>query len=299
MDDGPGWPGGSSMWGPDGWPWDPAIYGGGVPQMPLAFDFPAEIETPDAQRMFAFELPRSQGANAAMMPPSLGTLRMFGQLWQPPEAAREALQVPDAVATDHPSATNERLDWFDVAECIDVASNQIALGGTAWELGRWVVQRYNLLTLERIGFRASVTALDEDGEPLATTILDGEDPCAVPIVHPDPAVANPLAFRFLVQVVRVPLSGDGILPPLLRASAPNLIPSSSPVIQYPDLRFGWREGWPHLNQFVGGGRSLLRYILTIDGDPDRWSLRMMGRISGYTQQPGRTDAAHQNAVHRL
>lgn len=293
-----GWPD-STVFGPDGFPWEPVIWTGGVPQEPLAFSPCAEIECPDAQRLFPFELPVSEGADPSTLPPSLGQLRMFGQLWHPAEDAPEAREVPDAVADDKPYGTNERLEWFDQADCIDVASNEIAVTGRVWELARIVVHRYNLVTIERIGYRASVTALDDQGDPLATFILDGEDPCAVPLTHPDPAVVNPLGFRFLLQINRLPSSSNGILPPLLVGAAPNLLPSDSPVLSYPDIRFGWREGWPNMNQFTDGGRSLVRFFVTLAGDPNRWELRQMGRLSGYQQQPGRTRAAQHNANARL
>lgn len=293
-----GWPG-TEQYGPDGWPFEPAIYAGGVPQLPLAFDFPAEIETPDAQRLFPFELPHTEGAGPSTLPPSLGLLRSFGQLWWPAEAARVARDVPDAVATEHPYASNEKLEWFDVAECIEVTSDRIAPGGRVWELARRVVHRYNLVTVERIGFRATVTALDEEGDPLATYVLDGYEPCAVPVVHPDPAVTDPLAFRFVVLLNRQPSSGDGVYPPLLAGALPNQVPSDSPIVTWNDLRFGWTEGWPHLNQFTDGGRAILRYFVTLAGETDRWDVRMLGRLSGYTQQPGRLEAAHRNAVYRL
>jgi len=289
----------STVFGPDGWPFDPAIWTGGIPQQPLAFTPCAEIETPDAQRLFPFELPLTEGAGPSVFPPSLGTLRTFGQLWHPAEAAPVARDVPDVNEDDKPYATNEALQWFDEARCIGVDQDEITTDGRAWELARVLVHRFNLVNVERIGFRASVTALDEDQEPQATFILDGEDPCAVPIVHPDPAVPNPLGFRFLLAVQRIPSSGNGVLPPLLVGAPTNQLPSDSPMLSYPDLRFGWREGWPNLNQFTDGGRCLVRFILTLQGDPDRWTVRMMGRLSGFTQQPGRTDAALGNANRRL
>lgn len=292
-----GWPG-SDTYGPDGWPHDPQIGTGGIPQMPLAFDFPLEIETPDAQRLWPVEYPESEGAGPAGLPPSLGQLRMYGQLWWPATAARAARDVPDAVANEHPFAAEEAVYWFDVCRCVAVEADELAVAGRVWELARVTIPRYALAVVERVGYRGTVTALDEDGEPLATFVLDGTDPCAVPVTHPDPAVANPLGFRLLLQVSRLPSDGDGIELPVLAAALPNQIPAESPVLDVPDLRYGWAETWPAFHQYITGGRGLLRLLVTLSGDPDRWDVRMMGRLTGYTQQPGRLDAALANATHR-
>lgn len=294
-----GWPN-SVIYGPDGWPFEPSIWCGGIPQMPLAFDFLAEIETPEAQRLFVFEGPEvSEGAYSVPLPEhSLGFLREYGQLWWPAESIPHVIDVADATSQDNPYATQETIQWVDDGRCIDVDADQIALDGRVWDLARIQVPRYNLVSMEAIGFRAIATALNELQQPIASFVLDGDNPCSIPITHPDGAVANPLGFSFSVLLERIPSDSDGSISPFLVGAIPNLVPSASPIAIWNDLRYGWQHSWPTINQYLEGGRSIVRYLVTITGDPNRWTVRMFGRLSGYTQAPGRRDGAVRNAICR-
>lgn len=283
------------------WPDDPVVGPGG--HVPLAFDFPLEIETPDYQRVGLGESPGW----------SPYTQRMY---WSPfpwgPGKAPAGFKVrpitPEQFAAEFrarfPDQSPERVEYRDAQRCVDVDGSLLSpTVFRAWELARIPFLQFAIGIIERIATQLEVTALDvTTGDPIFTySGLNGEDPCLDQLVHPDPAVANPLRFGWqLVATGAATLgAGDGqpTYPPLVVAGAD--IVRGAIVETWADMRNGYATfGVIGEKQYLANSHQLMRLFARFSGDPNVWQIRVGGRLSGFSQAAGPTGAALQSANQR-
>lgn len=279
-------PGQPSPW-LDRWPYDPVI---GPPVVhPLAFDLLGDIETPEYQKL----------GNETIGAPYL--LRQYGIDF--PTVAVDPEFLADAYVRTFPASSPERLRIFDELRCVDVDPAALAVTGTAIELVRTHVLKYGAGVVERIAtIFDNVVALDANGDPLFFFgSLTGERPCIFPLQHPDPA-AGTLSVEFRLLVTEVPDNSRGPLagfPPYQGPVPPSAVPADSNLRPpWRDLRQGYTTLWSNLLQYVTGESALVRLWVIFSAQPDRWRLRVGGRLSGYWNQAGPMGRALDNATRR-
>ena len=87
---------------------------------------------------------------------------------------------------------------FDVQRCVDIHPAQMVSTGIAFELVHWRLPSGALMVLEDIPtIFDDVTAYDQGGTPYHSFgSINGERLCRNELVHPDPAVTQPLTWEF-------------------------------------------------------------------------------------------------------
>lgn len=287
-----------ARWGVQGnWPQDPVI--GPNPVVPLAFDPPTFIETPDCQRM-------PWGERPGWTP---YTWRMFGVPAPFPQLG-EVANTPAALElaeqqhrVTFPANHPERIRYWDRFRCIDIPPDALELGGTAWELTRVHLQKFGAGVVERVGtVFEDITALDDDGDPLFSFgVLDGLRPCVFPLLHPQPGVA-PLSVEWRAIATEMPTSSTiqgSAMPPFIVAASPVVIPPDREVLQrWNDMRQGYAVRWADLLQYLTGENVIVRLIVILSGEPDRWRIRVGGRLSGFWNSAGARGVALDAATRR-
>lgn len=270
----------------DGWPGAPVI---GPPVVqPLAFDPPTFIETPEYQKL-GLEGPGSRYL-----------WRTYGIPF--PTETVDVRFLDRGFERTFPASDPERLRYFDEVRCLDIDPAAIKLTGTSFELVRVHLQKYGAGVVERlVTIFDDVLALDGNGDPLFDFgPLLGLRPCRLPLVHPDPA-AGTLAMEFRLLVTEVPgvsvRQGAGF--PGYQGPVP---PSSIPADVM--LRTSWRDlryagtRFADLLQYVTGANALVRLWVTFFAQPDRWRIRVGGRLGGYWNSAGRLGVARRSATQR-
>ena len=276
------------------WPRQPVI--GPPARVPLAFDPNTFIETPDYQRM---------GPGAGPGDPYIW--RFWGWPYPRLMTREQSAKLERARLVQHrltlPADSPERIRYFDELRCIDIDPGDIQESGTAFELVRVHLQKFGTGIVERLAtVWDDVTALDEDGDPIFSFgPFLGTRPCRFPLVHPDPA-AGELAVEFRLLVTEVPDFADTQsvgLPAYVGPASPFAIPADDNLrTPWRDNRQGYVVRWADLLQYVTGLHSLARMWVILSGQPDRWRIRMGGRLSGYWNSAGPMGVALDQATRR-
>ncbi len=204
-----------------------------------------------------------------------------------------------------PTSTVERLLWKDTgAACITIEPDAIGTAPTTYELARMQFNQFGTGVVEEIATFFRIEALDADEAPIFefTTFPADAEPCALPLVHPDPAVLNPLRLRYRLIAQDIPDSMDGNANiPRLLGSNPNFVPLGLSILTpWGDNRYGWGGKYTDRHQFVIGDRCLIRLFVDVSADPNRWKInKMTGRLAGYWHRGGLQGAALRSASERV
>ena len=257
--------------------------------VPIAFDPITWIETPEYQKLS----PR-EGPGAPYM------LRSYGTTY--PTESKPSILEEQHVRT-FPANSAERIRYFDEFVCSDIPPDQITTTGTAFELTRVHLQKYGTGVISRIAIVFDdVTALDAAGDPLFQFgPLDGQRPCRWPLVSPDPA-GGTLAVEFRLLATEVPsfsVNPTGGFPVRAFGIPVSSIPADRQIRQpWTDMRMGYITRWADLLQYVSGENILARLFVTFVGLPNRWRIRIGGRLGGFWNSAGSRGVALDAATRR-
>jgi hypothetical protein len=279
-------------------PWDvwPAIWPGITG--PLVHGFPAEIETPELQRLGVGPVVtfRRWGFPVGYLGPDMEAEPSHWHGQQSWGLGSDSRDLDDRERLGNPIDAVERVKWLDVQRCIDIPTAQIVTTGASWELLRMVVPTAALGVVERLtaGF-ASVEALDGAGLPIYSyPLAQGSQPCVSAFVHPTPGVGS-LTWRAELRVTE----SVGPLPPVVAAGLPEQLFGSQLLPPWADLRYGDELRFSDGLQLLIGARSLVRLVVTLFGPPSRFRVQLAGRLGGYVQSAGRRGAALDGATRRF
>lgn len=237
-----------------------------------------------------------------------GTLSQFEELGFRMPSAQEARDTPgwglDPDSTDldrrnqytQPYASSESVRRIDVQRCVDVSASEIIPSGVAFELVHWRSPSGSVVVLEQIPtIFDEVTALDDEGvEYYSYGSLNGERLCRRELIHPDPAVTEPLTWTFHLLFTDDPsrnapsvnpdLSYRGPVPPA-EVSGITITPPWS------DARYGSQNRWAENQQFLAPSSVVVRYWVVLKGPTDRFVVRVGARLGGFYQSAGRRGVA--------
>ena len=201
-----------------------------------------------------------------------------------------------------PDSASERVRTFDVQRCVSVPDASIVPTGVSFELVRAPALGGFLSTIERLPtIFDEVSALDENGVKIFTySQLNGLRPCLDQLVHPDPAVTEPLRWRFHLRVtheasMREPIDSSAYQGPV----APAQMKGSDLLEPWSDFRYGDLVRWGDRQQIIVPARSMARLFVTLFGPSERFAVRVGARLSGYRQLAGRRGSAVNAATLRI
>ena len=214
---------------------------------------------------------------------------------QPWGMGRETALLDDYDKFQAPAAAAEKLKMFDRQRCRTFGAS-ITPEGRAFELVRFDIPAQTVGVVERIPTTFQVEALDAGGVPIFTySNTNGQEPCLNLLVHPDPAVAEPLQWQW-----RVTVTDNGPPAPYFGPIDPASIIGDDLVEPWNDMRNGHAERWPDELQYVLHPRKTVRYWVTVSGPADnRFRVTAGGRIGGFWQTAGRYGAALKAATVRF
>lgn len=237
----------------------------------------------------------------------LGTLVQFERMGFKQPTAQEALDPnwglsPLSTELDYsnqftsPYSSSEIVRRIDVQRCIDVDPDQITPAGVAFELVHWRVQSGAIMVLEQIPtIWDDVTALDDQGvEIFSYSSLNGERLCRDELIHPDPAVLEPLRWRFHLTFSEDPSRHAPSATPDMTYVGPILpfeIVGHPITPSWTDARYGALNRWAELQQFLVPSSAIVHYWVALTGPVDRFRVRVGARLGGFTQLGGRRGAA--------
>lgn len=213
----------------------------------------------------------------------------FPNLWQQP-VVTEWSAKPDRA----PWRAPERVRWNERQQLASISPSATM---RSWVLAEFQVPTLHQGTIERLVSYVKIRALDEDGLPIATFVLNGQDPTAGPIVHPIPARGElQLRWRLTgceLQQTPPPNNLNGIASQFTVGE--DLVPAWS-LDQY-----GWDVRWGDRQQLLVAAQTRVRLWLevgqTVAGS-DFWFITATGRIGGYTQAWGPEQRALFDTTHR-
>lgn len=242
-----------------------------------------------------------------------GTLSQFEELGFKMPSSQEARDTPGwgfrADSTDldernqyrQPYASSETVRRFDLQRCVDVAASLITPDGVAFELVHWRSPSGAVVVLEQIPtIFDEVTALDESGvEYYSFGSLNGERLCRQELVHPDPAVTQPLTWKFHLLFTDDPSRNAPSVTPDLTYRGPvppAEVAGNSITPPWSDARYGSQNRWAENQQFLAPSSVVVRYWVVLTGPVDRFVVRVGARLGGFYQSGGRRGVAL-DAVH--
>jgi len=235
-------------------------------------------------------------ANQATFPAALGvwgsaqTKQFSGQilrepdLWDVPGVSEQSAK-PDY----RPWTDPQRIRWAAKTRRVQFEiddSPPLFIRSRAWMLAFWEVPDLQMGVIEKIATYTRVQALDPEGVPLATFVLDGTDPTLATLAHPIPAAgALSLSWR-LTQAERTNE------PPTtaLNAVNANQVPGYDMRVPWTSDQLGWAQRWSDSQQMIVDAQTRLRLWLQIDtlndGSAGSWRIQALGLLSGYAQMRG-------------
>lgn len=197
---------------------------------------------------------------------------------------------------DQPYASSEIVRRIDIQRCIEVDPDQITPAGVAFELVHWRVPVGAVCVLEQIPtIWDDVSAIDDDGEAFFSYAgLNGERLCRSELQHPDPAISEPLRWRFHLTFTDDPSrEAPTVIPDMtyLGPVLPAEIQGHPITPPWSDARYGANNRWAELQQFLAPSSSIVRFWVTLSGPVDRFRVRVGARLGGFVQHGGRRGAA--------
>ena len=237
----------------------------------------------------------------------LGTLIQYQRMGFRIPTADEAYQPgwgigPESTVFDwrdqysQPFASAEVVRRLDVQRCIAVDPNVIVPAGIAFELVHWRVPSSAVMVLEQLPtIFDDVSALDDQGVPIFSYgSINGERLCRNELIHPDPAVVEPLTWEFHLTYNDDPNFATGVgvndlayVGPIL----PTEIVGIAMTPAWSDLRYGALNRWAEMQQFLAPSSVVCRYWIVLRGPQDRFRVRVGSRLGGFWQLGGRRGSA--------
>lgn len=189
-----------------------------------------------------------------------------------------------------PGFAADRIQWTERQRTVVSFSPSLAREG--WVLSTVSTSPHQVGIIERIATLVEVDALDEDGVPITTFRLDGQEIFDGVVQHPIPALGSlSLAwalrqeglsyYQAIGAIDAVPFSaigGEEMVPP------------------WADDLFGWNaRSWDQLQLVYPDGYRVRLWLIAQATVADAWTVRAKGRLGGYAQARSGRDAAGRSA----
>lgn len=206
----------------------------------------------------------------------------------PPDLAKQPVVTEDSAKPDgQPWNDPQRLRWLEKTRTVEFAPNTIP---RAWMIAFWEVPDLEIGIIEKIATYAKVQALDFDGAPIVTFVLDGTNPTVGVIDHPDP-VGGRLTIQWRLtgaartsQPSSVP---DGIYQ--------GYLPGHDLIAPWSTDVNGWTTRWGADQQLIVDAQTRVRLWIQVEqsnpGVLPFWNVTATGRLGGYAQMRGPDRAA--------
>lgn len=265
----------------------------------------AEIETPEIQMLgVGLEVTyRRWGWPVGYLPDDIvdrPTSQWAKGPAQPWGASAATNLTGDFEQYDNPQASPERVQWIDRQRCVDVDPAEVSSFGVTYEIVRVDVPLGSVGVIERLPTVFTVDALDEGGVPMFSYgAINGERPCLSELVHPDPAVTEPLTWRWELTEVATTSNADDNTIGYQGPVDPMQIQGDPLAERWSDLKWGTNARWADELQIVLAPHSQARLWVTFFGPPNRFRINVGARIGGYRQSGGRRGAAVRAATQRM
>ena len=284
------------------------LIGMGMPTGPLLMNPPAEIETPDIQRIGVGRLVtfRRWGFPPGNIPADVADkpLREWAkgpnQVWG---MGRETAQLDSFDQYQSPASASEVLRPFELQRCIEDLSPQP--DGVSFEILRYDIPSASIGIVERVPTVLDVEALGPLPNPQVVRevlfsygSLDGSRPCRDQLEHPDPLVLQPLTWQFRITLTHDP-GLENVTSPLQGPIIPRNIPGDDLVEPWRDLRFGTNSIWGDKQGRPILPRYQVRYWITLFGPAAQFRVTVGARLGGYWQLAGRRGDALYAATRRI
>lgn len=200
-----------------------------------------------------------------------------------------------------PANASEALHPYDAQRCVDVDTGAIVPSGVAFELAHYPIPTTSVGVVERLPtIFEEISALDANGDPIFSFAqINGERPCLRALRHPDPA-GGELSWSWRITATTIS-SGGGpeVFGEYVGPTLPLAIEGDDLIPVWDDLRYGIASRWGDRHQLLVSARSLVRLWVVLRGNPNRWRVRVGGRLAGYWQSGGRRGAALVASTHRI
>jgi len=213
--------------------------------------------------------------------------------WHDPPPESELPRLAD------PYEAGDRVQWVSRAHAIE--TKPLAIDGTwrAWEIARFQVSSRRVGVVEQIGVSIDdVWAWDDPGTGQLQKIFsygpqNGSRPTKSFLAHPNPLIGS-LEWRFSVQGQN--LGSNNPNPAIIVGS--NAQQGSYQDEPWADLWSGSDLEWGQNHQRVMPSSSVLLLICWLRGPEGYFTARVGGRLAGYTQGAGHSQAALNSAINR-
>lgn len=214
-------------------------------------------------------------------------------LWRDPVPESESAIKSDVFGA------GERIEWVSRAHAQEIQFFQIDQQWRKWELARYQVPDRSVGVLEQIGVSIDDAWAWDTIEGVGTVKVynygpqDGSRPTKTSLVHPNPAV-DPLEWQFSIEGVN--LGANNGQPPLVAGSTGQQ--GQHRDEPWSDLWSGSSLDWGQNHHRILASASVVRLLISLRGPVDRYSLRVGGRLAGYSQLNAQRGAALRSATVR-
>jgi hypothetical protein len=193
----------------------------------------------------------------------------------------------------------ERIEWVSRAHAQEINFFEIDGQWRKWELARYQVPDRSVGVLEQIGVALDDVWAWDLIEGVGTVRVydfgpqNGTRPTKTGLVHPNPAV-DPLEWRFSIEGVN--LAAVNRQPGVVAGSTAQQ--GQHRDEPWSDLWSGSATDWGQNHHRILASASVVRLLIWLRGPQDRYSLRVGGRLAGYSQLNAQRGAALRSATVR-
>lgn len=188
-----------------------------------------------------------------------------------------------------PGFSPERIQWAERQRTVAFSPTTDRLG---WMIASTSTSPHQVGIIERIATLIEIDALDEDGVPIMTVVLDGQETFDGILLHPDP-FAGTLSIGWALRqedYTRYRVVGpiDGV--------PHQAIPGEDVIPPWDDDVFGWNaRHWDQTQYVYPDGYRVRIWVDCQATVADVWAIRAKGRLGGYAQARGGRDCAGRSA----
>jgi hypothetical protein len=188
-----------------------------------------------------------------------------------------------------PGFDPERIQWAERQRTVAFEPTTSAL---MWLLATESTSPHQVGVIERVATLLEVDALDGDGLPLTTFVLDGQEIFNGVLEHPIPGFGelsigwrlrqeDYTYFRVVGAIDAVPYDA---------------VPGNDVVPPWSDDVYGWNARyWDQLQIVYPAGYRVRLWVLAQADFLHAWRIRAKGRMGGYAQARGGRDSAGRSA----
>lgn len=220
--------------------------------------------------------------------------------YEPLVQARTPLPDSQIAELGDPYAAGDRIEYFSRSHAIDVTRTQIDPTWRAFEIARFQVGDRRSGVVEQIGVSIDDVWAWEDlgGQLNYQKVLNygpqnGNRPTLDHLDHPNPAIGQ-LQWKFSIQAQN--LGSNNNQPLLIFGSAAQQ--GSGQDEPWADLWSASDLAWGQHHKRVMPSASLMRLIIWLRGPVNAYSVRVGGRLAGFTQSAGTLPTALRNVITR-